>query len=172
MKKLTLISIGLIILNGCGPKSRQKTDYDIIMFYEQSSLIEISDRDKKIGKTNQKYTKCDYTDFYVIYDGELFTGIIYTEIYDPIDELRRVTEKLYKEGKKYGYIQYDPKTFKRKKSVRYNDTFSEGYSYENDCSVFVRIYDKNGEMISNEVEHIKDYFDLPNEDWSSYQIRT
>lgn len=172
MKKLSLISIGLLILNGCGPKSKQKTDINYSLFHEQSSVIEISDRDKKIQKTNQNYTKCGNSDFYVIYDGELFTGIIYTEIYDSIDELKRVTEVLYKEGKKYGYIKFDPQTFLIKESVSYGDTFFDGDSYEDDCYVVVRKYDKYGEMISDEVEHIKDYFDLPNEDWSSYQIRT
>lgn len=155
MRKLIIISVVLLILSGC--KSRNKTDINLSVLYEETTLITKEGTDDKFDYSNKKYYKCGKKLEYLIYDGELFTGILtWSNPNEDGSQKYLSTEEIYKEGKLYGFIEYNNYDYKITQSVTWGDLNLEDDEYDN-CYVTVRKYNEKGEIISSEVESSKNH---------------
>ncbi|MGC6438309.1 MAG: hypothetical protein ACON4B_04985 [Flavobacteriaceae bacterium] len=155
MKNLIIVYVVLLIFSGC--KSRNKTDINLSILYDESTLIKIDGSDDKVDWSSKKYYKCGKGLEYLIYDGELFTGILsWWNTYEDGSQKTLSTEEIYKEGKLYGFIEYNNYDHKITQSVTWGDLNLEDDDYDN-CYVTVRKYNEKGEIISSEVESSKNH---------------
>lgn len=150
MKRLTLIFLGFLILSGCEPKKIKVTSLSVLENYK-SEINRKNENDPKFKKSKSTYFNCSTNYHYLLYNGNLFTGIKFS-LYDD-GSLR--SESIFLSGEWFGYNLYNGSEIT--KSVTWDHRKSDYDIFINNevgwrCDINVKEYDEYGRITRNSID--------------------